>query len=100
MNETKQCSKCKVFRPLNETEEDNKTCHICLEQKRRYRLKHKEDIRVKAKQYYENNKEELNDKQKLKAECPVCKCMVRSDAMKRHEQSIKHQMNMSGRCLI
>ena len=90
MNETKQYSKYKVFRPLNEIEEDNKTCNIYLEQRRTYRLKYKEEIRVKAKQYYETNKEEFNDKQKLKAECPVYKCMVRSYIMKRHGQSIKH----------
>ena len=31
----KPCSKCKVFRPLNQIEQNKKTCNACLEQKRR-----------------------------------------------------------------
>ena len=100
MNETKQCSKCKVFWSPKQIEEGNNTCNICLEQKRRYRLKHKEEIKVKAKEYYEEHKEKLNEKQRVKAECPVCKCMVRAYAMRRHEQSVKHQMNLNGHYLI
>ena len=99
MSETKQCSKCKVFRPLHQIEGNNKNCNICLEQRRRYREKHREEIKPKAKEYYQNNKKELNEKQNEKYECPVCKCFVREYAMRRNEQSIKHQQNLNGHYL-
>lgn len=94
MTESRQCSKCKIFRPTHQIEDNNKNCNICLEQRRRYRQKHKEEIKNQSKEYREKNKEELNAKQNVKAECPICKCMVRSYAMKRHEQSIKHQAKL------
>ena len=94
MSETKQCSKCKVFRPLHLIEETNKNCNICLEQRRRYRQKHKEEIKNQSKEYREKNKDELKTKQNEKAECPICKCMVRSYAMARHKQSMKHQIKL------
>ena len=94
MTETKQWSKCKIFRPLDQIKENNKNCNICLEQRRRYRQNHKEEITTQSKEYREKNKEELKTKHNEKAECPVCKCMVRSYAMNRHEQSLKHQNNL------
>ena len=95
MTEKKQCSKCKIFRPLHQIEEQNKNCNICLEQRRRYRQKHKEEIKPKAKEYRENHKEEINNKQNVKSECPICQCFVRAYAMSRHEQSLKHQFNLN-----
>ena len=71
MTETKQCSKCKVFRQLNQIEENNKNCNVCLEQRRRYRQRHKEEINIQSKAYREKNREELNMKQNEKAECSI-----------------------------
>ena len=95
MTETKQCSKCKVFRQLNQIEESNKNCNVCLEQRRRYRQRQKEEINIRSKAYREKNREELNMKQNEKAECPICKCMIRRHAMNRHQQSNKHQHNLN-----
>ena len=96
MTEKKQCSKCKVFQPLNYYRDECKQCNICLESKRRYRERHKEATKLYAKECYEKNKEELNKRQNVKTECSVCKCLIRTYAMKRHEQSMKHQHNRNG----
>ena len=96
MTDKKQCSKCKVFQPLNYYRDECKQCNICLESKRRYRERHKGATRLYAKEYYEKNKEELNEKQHVKTERSVCKCLIRTYAMKRHEQSMKHQHNLNG----
>ena len=61
-----------------------------------YREQHKEAVKQYAKEYYERKKEELNEKQNVKTECPLCKCMVRKYTMSRHEQSIKHQIKLKG----
>ena len=59
-----------------------------------------EENKVKAQEYREKNREEIHIKQNEKAECPMCKCMIRKQAMNRHEQSIKHQMNINGHNII
>ena len=92
MTETKQCSKCKVFRTMDGFKEGRKQCNVCLESKRRHRERHKEEISIKYKEYYDSNREKLNEK----ADCPLCKCYVKASAMKRHEQSMKHQMKIKG----
>ena len=99
MTDKKQCSKCKVFQPLDYKNEC-KQCNKCLENKRRYREQHKETLKQYAQHYYERTKEELSDKKKETLECPICKCEVRKYTMKRHEESIKHQMNINGHYLI
>ena len=96
MTDKKQCSKCKVFQPLNYYRDECRQCNICLESKRRYREQHKEAVKQYAKEYYERKKEELNRKQHVKTECPLCKCLVRKYTMSRHEQSIKHQIKLKG----
>lgn len=98
MTETKQCSKCKIIRTIDYFKEERKQCNVCLESKKRYRETYKQEISIKYKEYYDNNREKINEK--AAAECPICKCYVKSSAMKRHEQSIKHQMNINGHCLI
>ena len=45
-------------------------------------------------------KEELSDKKKETLECPICKCEVRRYTVKRHKESIKHQMNINEHYLI
>ena len=100
MTDKKQCSKCKVYQPLDNYKNECKQCNKCLENKRRYREQHKETLKQYAQQYYERKKEELSDKKKETLECPICKCEVRKYTMKRHEESIKHQMNINGHYLI
>ena len=53
-------------------------------------------MRKIVKECYERKKEELSDKKKETFECTICKCEERKYTMKRHEESIKHQMNING----
>ena len=53
-------------------------------------------IKEYATEYYERKQEELSDKKKEPLECTICKGEVRKYTMKRHEESIKHQMNING----
>ena len=57
MADKKQCSKCKVFQPLNYNNEC-KQCNKCLENKRRYREQHKETLKQYAQQYYERKQKD------------------------------------------
>lgn len=88
--ETKQCSKCKVNQPLHRYTEGRKQCNLCIEQKQRYREKFKEEISIKQKEYYEQNKKKINEK----VECPICKCLVAKYKLFRHGQSQKHQRKL------
>ena len=99
MTDKKQCSKCKVFQSLNYYRDESKQCKICLEAEQRYREKHRDKLRQYAKEYYEKKKEEVNEKQDVKTVCSGCKCLIRTYAMKRHEQSMKHQQNLNGHYL-
>ena len=58
--------------------------------------RNKEIMRKIVKECYERKKEELSDKKKETFECTICKCEERKYTMKRHEESIKHQMNING----
>ena len=62
--------------------------------KKRYRDQHREGIEQCAKECYERKKAELSDKKEETLECTICRCEVRKYTMKRHEESIKHQMNI------
>lgn len=100
METKQQCSKCKAFRSVDTYKDGRTQCYVCLEQKRRYREKHRDELREKAKQYYEQNRGEVYIKQTTpdsdRVECPLCKCMVGKYRMKQHEQSFKHQIKMKG----
>lgn len=52
-------------------------------------------ISQKAKKYYQNNRDELLEKQKEKITCNICGCDVRKNGLKRHQQTIKciNQLN-------
>ena len=63
-SDKKQCSKCKAFQPLDRFKEDRKQCNICLESKRRYREKHREELQQKAKEYYQQNKDKVKERTK------------------------------------
>ena len=98
MEDKKQCSKCKAFQPLQRYTEGRIQCNVCLEQKRRYREKHRDELRERAKQYYKQNRGEICEKQTTthsdRVECPLCKCMVGKYRLKQHEQTFKHQMKI------
>ena len=102
MTDKKQCSKCKVFQPLERFKEERKQCNLCLESKQRYRENHKETLSQKAKEYYENNKENIKQhKQEYskeynlrKNECQYCRCMVSLSQKARHERTNKHINNV------
>ena len=91
----KQCSKRKVFQPLNDYKNECKQCRACSENIKRHREHHREGIKQYAKECCERRQEESNDKKKEPLECTICKCEVRKYTMKRHEESIKHQMNIN-----
>ena len=56
-----------------------------------YETRRNKDIRSKqAKQYRENNKEQLAEKRKQKIICPVCNCDVNKAHFARHEKTMKH----------
>ena len=86
--EQKQCSKCNQFRPLDDFSDGRKQCQICLDAKWRYRQKHKAELSQKYKEYYDNNKDELNNKKKENREilefCFVCNRDIKKYNIKRH----------------
>ena len=51
-------------------------------------------------QYHQRKKEqtteETKDTHELKTECPVCGSIINKYQVKRHEQSIKHQIKLKG----
>ena len=103
MTDKKQCSKCKVFQPLERFKEERKQCNLCLESKQRYRERNKETLSQKAKEYYENNKENKQQYQKeyskeynqRKIECQYCRCMVSLSRKAKHERTNKHINNVN-----
>ena len=60
--------------------------HI-LKLKREDYERHKEDRSHKAKEYYQQNKDYIQER----LECPVCKCLVRRCWVKQHNQSRDHK---------
>ena len=99
METKKQCSKRKVLQPLDKYRDGRTQCDVCLEQKRRYRENYRDELKQRAKAYYEKDREELCEKQTIhqnqKVECPLCKRLVGKYRMKQHEQTFKHQMKIS-----
>ena len=97
--EMKQCSKCKMKRTLDNFENENKNCNICLEARRRYRQKHNDKISQYNKEYYKEHKTELLIKSKEKREeeyvdCFYCNDIVNKYDIGRHVKSLKHISNM------
>ena len=76
MTDKKQCSKCKVFQPLNYYRDECRQCRLCLEAKQGYREKNRDKLRQYAIQYHQRKKEQTTEEKKntneLKTECPVC----------------------------
>ena len=59
------------------------------EERKEYYQNNKTELNEKAKVKYENNKTEINEKRKIKIKCEFCNCEVRKDALKRHQKSLK-----------
>ena len=78
MTDKKQCSKCKVFQPLNYFKNECKQCKLCLE------------AREYARQYYYRKNEQT-------LVCPVCESIINNYQVKRHEESIKHKDKVKGK---
>ena len=90
-----RCSKCKQYRDLDWFKPGRTQCNQCLEAKKRYREKHKEQLSNYFKAYYQEHKEEIKAKIKnLYTDCFYCKCPVHEYRMKQHINSNKHQKLM------
>ena len=98
-NNKKQCPKCKVFQPLDRYTDGRIQCNICLESKRKYRENHREQLRQKACEYYEANKEKkkayVKEYRQQMVECSVCKVMIQKCRMTIHEQTKTHLHNLN-----
>ena len=57
MSDEKVCSRCMQSKNQTEFSEGRKQCDKCIEYKKQYRDKNREEINMKAKEFYEKNKE-------------------------------------------
>ena len=89
-DKSKKCSRCGVYKQLNNFDTDKAQCEKCSEYKQRYRENHREQLRKKAKEIYEENKDEILEKKKEKVECPVCKKEISKAKMRLHEKTKRH----------
>ena len=90
-NMKKTCSRCGVLKLIEDFDECKALCKTCNEYKQQYRESHREELRFKAKEDYEENKERIL----IKVECPICKIQIIRKAMARHERTKRHQDNMN-----
>ena len=90
-NMEKKCSKCRQLKLMEEFDEGKARCKNCSEYKQQYRENHREELRLKAKEMYEQNKKQIQNKHKERVEHPICKIEVGRNTMKRHERSKRHQ---------
>ena len=97
--EVKKCSKCKVLQPMNRYVEGRTQCNVCLEIKRKYREKHRQELRDKQKEYYSQNKAERAEYGKQYRqqyiECAVCKVMIKQFRKTEHERTKTHIHNLN-----
>ena len=97
-NMEKKCSKCRQLKLMEEFDEGKARCKNCSEYKQQYRENHREELRLKAKELYEQNKKQilnLLNKHKEKVERPICKIEMGRNKMTRHERTKRHQNNMT-----
>jgi len=57
--------------------------------------KNKEKRKIKQKKYYKKNKKIVNQKQKIKINCPKCNCLISTSNIARHQKSKKCQNSHS-----
>ena len=79
----KKCSKRRTVKPL-ENFDGKGLCQTCSDYKQRYREHHREELRQKAKEHYEQYKQ-----QKL------CKIDISRCKMLRHERTQRHKTNLN-----
>ena len=60
-----------------------------------FRENHREELRQKAQEHYEQNKEIKLEKQKEKSECPICKIEISRQKMSRHQRTQRHNTNLN-----
>ena len=108
--ECRQCSKCKKSKTLDNYRPDRQLCNQCLEEKARYRENHREELREKAKEYYQDNKDkkkEYNERTRERRlekkkeyrtrtiECPYCFKTINLNNKSSHDKTKKHQTNLT-----
>ena len=86
-----QCSTCRRFKKVNEYQSNRCVCNKCLEIKAIYRENNKEKLKEKAKNYYQEHKEEILDKNSQKIECQYCRCLISRGKLYNHIKTKKHQ---------
>jgi len=59
------------------------------DKKKEYYQENKELIKEWHKNHYENNKIEINEKQREKIKCDKCDCLINKSSLKRHQKTIK-----------
>ena len=62
-------------------------CRKCCE----YKENHREELRQKERERYEQYKGQKLEKQKEKVECPICKIDISRNKMLRHERTQRHK---------
>ena len=70
-----------------------------LEMRKRYREKHKEQIKEEYKNYWAENKEKIQARRSEKFEC-FCGGHYTREKKKKHEHSIKHQSYIQKNSLV
>ncbi|MBS1736177.1 MAG: hypothetical protein JSS98_06155 [Bacteroidetes bacterium] len=56
--------------------------------------KRPEKVQNYNKNYYENNKQSILEKAKQKDHCEACNCTYQHVNKKKHEATVKHQLNL------
>ena len=90
MTDKKQCSKCKVFQPLNYFKNECKQCKLCLEAKQWYRENNHNKLREYARQYYYSKNEQT-------LVCPVCECIINKYLSSQTTRGTHHPSKQSKR---
>ena len=92
-HQDKNCSKCKKTQTLENFANGKALCKTCCEYKQHYRVyreNHREELRQKEREGYEQYKGQKLEKQKEKVECPICKIDISRNKMLRHERTQRH----------
>ena len=68
---------------------------VLLQQKKIYRARDPEKWKQYIKEYQDNNKDKIRERNKQPIQCPVCKSNLQHGEKARHERSKKHQSALS-----
>ena len=100
--EQKQCSDCKVVRNIDQFENENLNCNICLRRGAKYRHNNPEKQKQRYQRYYEEHKERLLEEKKeyrkdynqREEECEICKCKYKKPHSSKHRKTKMHLANL------